>query len=105
MDWAARMVCYGRIIKLVLLELTFIQVEIVSGLPLEDFMRENIWSKLGMCSTTFRPELRPEFVARRVSMAIRNSQDNSLQEGSVPFANPTIDYSGGAGLYQHWRLR
>ncbi|THX55790.1 hypothetical protein D6D11_03724, partial [Aureobasidium pullulans] len=81
MDWAGRM------------------VEIVSELPLEDFMRENIWSKLGMYSTTFRPELRPEFAARRVSVAIRNSQDNSLQQGSVPFANPTIDYSGGAGLY------
>jgi len=62
-------------------------------------MRENIWSKLGMTSTTFRPELRPDFAARRVSMAIRSPPDNSLQQGTVPFANPTIDYSGGAGLY------
>lgn len=99
MDWAGRMVCYSHVAIPVPSELTFIQVEIVSGLSLEDFMRENIWSKLEMTSTTFRPELRPDFAARRVSMAIRSPQDNSLQQGTVPFANPTIDYSGGAGLY------
>ncbi|GAB7355306.1 hypothetical protein MBLNU459_g5840t2 [Dothideomycetes sp. NU459] len=85
MDWAGRM------------------VEIASGLSLEQFMEQNIWSKLAMHSTTFRPELRADFLAKRMSMAIRNRQDGSLVEGRVPLASPAKDCSGGAGLYSSTR--
>lgn len=84
MDWAGRM------------------IEITSGLSLEQFLKQNIWDKLGMTSTTFRPDLHPDIQARRMAMAARNRATGEITKGVVPqeaqgsFAK---DCCGGVGLY------
>lgn len=62
-------------------------------------MKENIWFKLGMNDTTFRPELRPDFPARRMEVGWRDKSTGYLAGGKVPLANPAEDCLGGVGLY------
>ncbi|ORY07768.1 beta-lactamase/transpeptidase-like protein [Clohesyomyces aquaticus] len=86
MDWAGRM------------------IELTSGLTLEAFLQTHIWDKLDMQDTTFRPDLRPEFQARRMAMASRDRATMAITAGVVPqeaggpgkFAK---DCCGGVGLY------
>ncbi|KAF2706520.1 beta-lactamase/transpeptidase-like protein [Pleomassaria siparia CBS 279.74] len=63
MDWAGRL------------------IEVTSGLTLEQFFKQNIWDKLGMTSTTFRPDLRPDIQARRMQMASRNRKTMEITPG------------------------
>ena len=70
-----------------------------SGLTLEEFMKKNLWTKLEMHDTTFRPELKPDFSARRMQMAWRNRATGELSVGKVPLASPAQDCCGGVGLY------
>lgn len=84
MDWAGRL------------------IEITSGLSLEEYMKQNIWQKLGMESTTFRPDLRPDFPARRMAMAARNRATGEISAGVVPQeaqGKYAEDCCGGVGLY------
>ena len=62
-------------------------------------MQRNLWSKLGMTDTTFRPELRPDFPARRMEMAWRDRPTGVLSPGKIPLGNPAKDCCGGVGLY------
>ena len=75
------------------------QVETVSGRTLEEFMYDNIFAKLDMQDTTFRPELRKDFPQRRAETAWRNRETDGLSIGKVPLANPSEACCGGTGLY------
>lgn len=84
MDWAGRL------------------IEVTSGLTLEEFLKQNIWDKLGMTSTTFRPDLRPDLQARRMQMASRNCKTMEITPGIVPQeaqGSFALDCCGGVGLY------
>ncbi|KAF2686474.1 beta-lactamase/transpeptidase-like protein [Lentithecium fluviatile CBS 122367] len=84
MDWAGRL------------------LEVTSGLSLEEFLKQTIWDKLGMKSTTFRPDLRPDIQARRMAMASRNRQTMEITQGVVPQeaqGSFAPDCCGGVGLY------
>jgi len=62
-------------------------------------MQQNIFSKLGMNDTTFRPELRSDFLPRQMEMAWRDRATGLLSHGKNPWANPAKDCCGGVGLY------
>ena len=62
-------------------------------------MHDNIFAKLDMQDTTFRPELRSDFPQRRMEMAWRNRKTDELSIGKVPLANPSEACCGGTGLY------
>lgn len=62
-------------------------------------MHDNIFGKLGMQDTTFRPELRSDFPQRRMEMVWRNRKTDELSIGKVPLANPSEACCGGTGLY------
>lgn len=84
MDWAGRL------------------IEVTSGLSLERFLEQNIWTKLGMTSTTFRPDLRPDIQARRMQMASRDRKTMAITAGVVPQeaqGSFAPDCCGGVGLY------
>ena len=62
-------------------------------------MHDNIFAKLDLQDTTFRPELRSDFPQRRMEMAWRNRKTDELSMGKVPLANPSEACCGGTGLY------
>ena len=61
-------------------------------------MHDNIFEKLDLHNTTFRPELRSDFPQRRMEMAWRNRKTDELSKGKVPWANPAEACCGGMGL-------
>ncbi|KAI0201402.1 beta-lactamase family protein [Astrocystis sublimbata] len=79
MDWAGR------------------TIEVVANQDLETFMKANIWTALGMNSTTFRPWSRPDLEAKLVELAWRRP-DGGLIPGKNPFG-PAVDCCGGVGLF------
>ncbi|KAI0452384.1 beta-lactamase family protein [Xylaria acuta] len=79
MDWAGR------------------TIEVVAKQDLESFMKTNIWTPLGMRSTTFRPWTRPDLEATLVELAWRDA-DGALVKGKNPFG-PAVDCCGGVGLF------
>ncbi|KAI1293159.1 beta-lactamase/transpeptidase-like protein [Xylaria venustula] len=79
MDWAGR------------------TIELVAKQNLETFMKANIWTPLGMNSTTFQPWARPDLEARLVELAWRGT-DGNLVKGKNPFG-PAADCCGGVGLF------
>ncbi|KAL9101312.1 MAG: hypothetical protein Q9163_003424 [Psora crenata] len=83
MDWAGR------------------AVEVLSGLTLEDFMQVNIFSKLDMHETTFRPENHNGYLSRKMDHATRNPTTSALMAGGGHhlLALPAKDCIGGMGLY------
>ena len=68
-----------------------LQVEILCGTTLEVYMQENIFTRLDMQDTTFRPELKSDFPSRRMEIAWRNRETDELSIGKVPFASPAED--------------
>ena len=77
------------------------QVEILSGLTLEDFMQKNIFSKLDMHETTFRPEKVDGYLSRKMEHATRDPKTGALMPGGGHhlLALPAKDCIGGMGLY------
>lgn len=75
-----------------------VKVEVLSGQTLGDFIQENISDKLGLTATTFHPENHPEYVERKVELAMR-SKDGELTAIPVPFPMPAKNDLGGTGLY------
>lgn len=77
------------------------QVEILSKQNLEEFMQKNIFSKLDMHDTTFRPELVDEYLPRKMESATRDPKTGGLLAGAGrhPLPIPVQDYLGGLGLY------
>lgn len=74
-----------------------LQIEIVANQDLETFMKTNIWTPLGMNSTTFRPWSRPDLEEKFVELAWRG-RDGKLTKGKNPYG-PAVDCCGGVGLF------
>jgi CubicO group peptidase (beta-lactamase class C family) len=65
-------------------------------------MKKHIWSKLGVTSTTFHPELYPDSLPPKLEMANRVSVGQgakSIKAGSVILGQPLKDDLGGIGLW------
>lgn len=60
-------------------------------------MKANIWTPLGMNSTTFRPWSRPDLEEKLVELAWRGP-DGSLASAKTPFG-PAVDCCGGVGIF------
>jgi CubicO group peptidase (beta-lactamase class C family) len=77
-----------------------VAVSRVSGLSLAEFMDQNIWQPLGMKSTTFDLEARPDLLARLSSMAERDGE-GKLQRGKRDLMGApgtvVVKESGGGG--------
>ena len=73
-------------------------VETVSNMSLEDYMQDNIWSRLGMLNTTFHPEHRQSFPTLDLGMRL-NGPSEALTLGQNPWPIPARDEMGGAGVY------
>ncbi|KAJ5396607.1 esterase [Penicillium cosmopolitanum] len=77
-------------------------VECVSNSTLEDYMQENIWSKLGETSTTFHPERRRDTLPAALEMGYRVSighGSKSVKQGPITLHQPAKDSLGGIGLF------
>lgn len=79
-------------------------IERVTNQSLESYMQQNIWGPLGMASTTFLPESRPDITARKAEMTKRNP-DKSLTPNtsriSLWFPDPetSVEAHGGGGVF------
>jgi CubicO group peptidase (beta-lactamase class C family) len=74
------------------------QVEVLSGKRLGEFIHENICVPLNLQSTTFHPETLPDFEKRKVEIVLRDG-DGSLTPIQEIFPLPTPDDLGGGSLY------
>ncbi|KAB8261129.1 beta-lactamase/transpeptidase-like protein [Aspergillus pseudonomiae] len=77
-------------------------IECVTNSTLEDYMRTHIWSKLGVVSTTFHPELYRETLPPQMGMGYRVSVGQgvkSLKSGPVILKQPAQHDLGGIGLF------
>jgi CubicO group peptidase (beta-lactamase class C family) len=61
-------------------------IERVSGISLEQFMKENLWDPLGIKDMTFNPSKRPDMKARLADMSLRG------EDGKVAFSDPPLPY-------------
>ncbi len=75
-------------------------LEKVTGQPLGQYMKENIFVPLDMQDTTFRPEtISHRTKARTVPCSFRDADTGRLSNGPLPIpSDPPIE-SGGAGLW------
>jgi CubicO group peptidase (beta-lactamase class C family) len=63
------------------------------------YMQEHIWKPLGITSTTFRLQQRPDIKCRRADMSMR-AEDGSIQPSPTRhFPEDCADDYGGAGAY------
>ena len=105
MDWAGRVVGQPQVLDSPFTAITETppksQVEILSKQSLEEFMRKNIFSKLDMHDTTFRPEVVDGYLPRKMESATRDPKTGGLLAGAGrhPLPIPVQDYLGGLGLY------
>ncbi|KAJ6072820.1 hypothetical protein N7467_010905 [Penicillium canescens] len=77
-------------------------VEIVTKSTLEEYMKKNIWSKLGANSTTFRPELHRDTLSPPLEMGYRLSighGEKSIKQGPIILGQPAEHNLGGIGLF------
>jgi len=74
-------------------------VEVLSGLSLEEYMKQNIFKPLGMSSSTFFLSEHPDIASRRAAIAKRPSDTSALI--STPDEAPINSKlaSGGGGLF------
>lgn len=78
------------------------EVEIVTKSTLEDYMKKNIWSKLGANLTTFRPELHRDILPPPLEMGYRLSighGEKSIKQGPIILGQPAKHNLGGIGLF------
>lgn len=80
------------------LQLTRTQIERLNKCTLDEFMQKNIWTPLGMTSTTFRLEKRPDLMSRKVDMT-RRKRDGSFISVPQPYDFPAEHDLGGIGAY------
>lgn len=79
-----------------------VAVSRVSGLTLGEFMQKNIWTPLGMTSTTFHFESRPDLLSRMASMTERGMEGKLEREPSGAMTDPfkmAVKESGGGGAF------
>lgn len=76
-----------------------IMVERLSKKSLGDYFDEHIFEPLGMTSTTFHLDQRPDIIARLVPHAVRGAS-GKLDEGTSPIYSHSVqEHSGGGGLW------
>jgi CubicO group peptidase (beta-lactamase class C family) len=72
-------------------------VEAISKQTLEEYIQENICSKIGMKNTTFHPNTRPDLPPRmEIGYRVPGAP---LSTGPAPIPSPVKDALGGVGLY------
>lgn len=70
-----------------------------NGIGLEEYMRGQIWSPLGMGKTTFHLEQREDVARDLVEMTSRSSSDGTLTKAVSHMPTPVKEASGGGGAY------
>lgn len=80
-------------------------IERVTGITLEEFMRENLWEPLGIKDMTFRISSRPDLKERMAAMSEREAGSSTLKHmGGTQFHQNTDgseieDCLGGQGVF------
>ncbi|KAK7943752.1 beta-lactamase family protein [Apiospora aurea] len=76
-------------------------VEALSGLSLENYMKQHIWSPLGVKDITFWPAARPDMANRMCSMSIRDTRSGKAVQSRKPIemAPGAQEAFGGQGAY------
>lgn len=74
-------------------------VERVTNMSLGSYMAENIWNPLGLTSTTFRLQSRPDILNRRADMTVRTSSGALAPSPTRFFTDNAPDDHGGGGLF------
>lgn len=76
-----------------------IMIERLNDISLGDYFEKEIFKPLGMNSTTFHIDRRPDIKERLVPYAVRQ-EDGSLASSEAPiFAESVEEHSGGGGLW------
>ena len=74
-------------------------IERVTGMGLEDFIKLNIFRPLGMAHSTYFLQSRPDMIAARVEMTLRNKETGQLEYSYEPYwYHDPEDAFGGLGL-------
>ncbi|KAK7975682.1 S-adenosyl-L-methionine-dependent methyltransferase [Apiospora arundinis] len=76
-------------------------VEKLSGLSLEEYMKRNIWTPLGLKNTTFWPAASPDMANRVSSMSIRDTRSGKAVQSRkpIPMTPGAREAFGGQGAY------
>ncbi|KAI0134465.1 beta-lactamase [Xylariales sp. AK1849] len=76
-------------------------VEILSGLKLEDYMKQHIWGPLGLNDMTFWPDTRPDIRERLASMTFRDEATGKAVQSRKPFklSAGVEEACGGQGAF------
>lgn len=74
-------------------------IERVTNKTLGSFMEENIWKPLGMETTTFRLQERPDIISRRADMSMRSAEGTIGPSPTRFFSDNARDDQGGGGLF------
>jgi CubicO group peptidase (beta-lactamase class C family) len=79
-------------------------IERVSGMTLEQFMKENLWNQLGIKDMTFNPSKRPDMKARLADMSLRGEDGKvAFSDARLPYHDENRDYvegcMGGQGSF------
>lgn len=77
-------------------------VEKLSGLSLEEYMKEHIWDPLGLRDITFWPKSRPgEYTERRAAMSIRDGKTGKAVQSRKPIdlGADLVEAAGGQGAF------
>ncbi|KAK8014205.1 hypothetical protein PG990_007501 [Apiospora arundinis] len=80
-------------------------VEKLSGLSLEEYMKRNIWTPLGLKNTTFWPAANPDMANRVSSMSIRDTRSGKAVQSRkpIPMTPGAREAFGGQGAYASMR--
>ncbi|KAF3018128.1 hypothetical protein E8E14_008958 [Neopestalotiopsis sp. 37M] len=77
-------------------------VEVLSGLTLEDYMKNHIWDPLGIKDATFWPAARPQkYRDRQSAMTIRDSKTGKAAQSRKPIdlGSGLTEAAGGQGAF------
>jgi CubicO group peptidase (beta-lactamase class C family) len=69
------------------------------GISLGEYMGKHIWGSLGMTSTTFDMESRPDLKAHKVDMTLRLPTGQLIHLPTPVYPSPAQDDCGGVGGY------
>jgi len=76
-----------------------IVVETLSGSTLEEYCQHNIFTPLGLSSSTFLISQHPQLASRRASVVYRSTGKATFRSGSDPGPRAPKQIGGGSGLY------
>ncbi|KAL1851887.1 hypothetical protein Plec18170_006190 [Paecilomyces lecythidis] len=77
-------------------------IERKTGTTLEDYMKANIWSRIGATCTTFHPEKNRDILPPQLEMALRTRMEDGqthISPGRVILEYPRKNDLGGIGLF------